>query len=294
MNPVSAEYTRCGKLYRLRFLLTGLIFLLLIAGCDNTFEPLQENDRFFFSIFGYLDVSADTQWVRVVPVRESIENIPDMEDVTVTLEHIGEGEKAVMKDSLFTYFHSGEAYNHWVAMELFPEETYRLSAAYPDGRSSYVEVIMPEDFPTPVLDNETMLEVDGVKRLADVRTVYHVLFPLIDQVERISFPKDEISPRPPDGYRINLRPGRDRSYLNEFFAGGEIIREQIFVASAGPEWHDFRSLERRIFNLPDEISNVENGVGFLTGVVSKTIPFETCLDEESGESIPCPLQPPPW
>lgn len=281
-------------LYRIAFLpviLTGLYF---IAGCNETFEPLQENDHFFFSIYGYLDATVDTQWVRAVPVRESIDVISDMEDVTATLEHVGGSEMAVMNDSLFSYFHDGLAYNNWTAMKLLPEETYRLTAEYSDGRSSHVEVTMPENFPTPVLEISGLLSVSGVKRLADVRTIYHVRFPTTNEVEIFDFPKDEISPRPPDGYLINLRGGRDVAYINEFHPFGEIIKRQIFVASAGPGWHDFRSIERRIFNLPDGVSNVENGVGFLAGVISKTIPYEECLDEDSGVPVACPEEHPPW
>ncbi|MEX2368404.1 MAG: hypothetical protein WD510_02765, partial [Balneolaceae bacterium] len=32
--------------------ITGLCFLI---GCTDSFQPLQENDRYFFSIYGYLD-----------------------------------------------------------------------------------------------------------------------------------------------------------------------------------------------------------------------------------------------
>ncbi|TVQ04901.1 MAG: hypothetical protein EA359_04900 [Balneolaceae bacterium] len=39
-------------------------FTLFIA-CDEPFQPLLENNSAPFSIYGYLDATADTQWVRV-------------------------------------------------------------------------------------------------------------------------------------------------------------------------------------------------------------------------------------
>ncbi len=80
-----------------------LSVLILLIDCNQTFEPLQENDQYHFTIFGYLDASAlaDTQWVRVQPPRQQIDapaNVPEMQ---VTLESIETGNTIVMNDSLF-------------------------------------------------------------------------------------------------------------------------------------------------------------------------------------------------
>lgn len=74
---------------------------MLFVGCNQTFEPLQENDKYYFSIYGYLDAATDTQWVRVGPAREGINQQPDPTGIKVTLEHIQSGETVIMKDSLF-------------------------------------------------------------------------------------------------------------------------------------------------------------------------------------------------
>jgi hypothetical protein len=43
----------------------------------KTFEPLQENNKYFFILFGYLDVSADTLWVLTAPEHRQINTPPE-------------------------------------------------------------------------------------------------------------------------------------------------------------------------------------------------------------------------
>lgn len=38
-------------------------FLFVLAGCEENFQPIRNNsDSGAFSMFGYLDATADTQW----------------------------------------------------------------------------------------------------------------------------------------------------------------------------------------------------------------------------------------
>jgi len=177
------------------FLLICITWIL--SGCNETFEPWQENDQYHFSMFGYLDASADTQWVRILPVREELFLEPRPLDFIVTMEHAESGESIVMQDSLFSYF-QGYAWNFRSEMDIRPGQTYRITASHPDGRSSHTTVQLPEDFPTPILHT-----------------------------------------------------------------------------------------------IPGGISNIENGTGYVAGIVSKTIPYESCFDENF-QFIACDLLPPPW
>lgn len=51
------------------FAVSLLPCLLFLTGCDQTFQPLQENNAAAFSMFGYLDASADRQTVRITPLQ---------------------------------------------------------------------------------------------------------------------------------------------------------------------------------------------------------------------------------
>lgn len=67
------------SLFRIRALRPGVVRQVLLAamatvllnGCDHAFEPFAENENASFSMFRYLDVEADTQWIRISPIRQN-------------------------------------------------------------------------------------------------------------------------------------------------------------------------------------------------------------------------------
>lgn len=71
-------------------------FLLTLTGCDETFQSLQDNERHSFFIYGYLDASANTQWVRVTPVRMQLNQPPVKPEMHVTLDHPESGNTLVL------------------------------------------------------------------------------------------------------------------------------------------------------------------------------------------------------
>jgi len=288
----------------------ALLSVLFLQSCDESFEPLVENDRFFYSMYGYLDASADTNWIRIIPLREGIDQLPDVVSV-VTLEHLETGETSVMNDSLFTYAGGRQALNYWTTMELFPGQTYRLKAEREDGESSTVIIEMPEDFPTPiVLEDQNSIHgldtvlVEGVANLADVRTLWKVdeTFSLRTPVYNFAHLQDTVEVIG-NNWVVELRTANDfnslaRLYESEQFQIDELItvtHKQVWVASAGPDWLFFPDIDENIIALPDGISNVENGTGYVIGVVSKTVPLKSCFaDEEEEEVIACPEEQPVW
>lgn len=294
-------------------LFKALLYLLLAGlfatGCNESFEPFKEDNQYVFSIYGYLDASADTQWVRVMPVREDFYLDPDTPaHATVTLEDMQNGKSVVMNDSLFAYAHGVYAYNFWTEMKLRPERTYRLTAQSPDGKSSSAEVELPKDFPAPyvrVLDDGQSIKVyvyiEGVERLVDVQTVYHIrnIRSGEEIVNGVTHLQDTL--RTASGnFEFVIDPGEDEEFLDRFgLASGppsqfRVIKKQIYIASAGPDWHHFPSLDEKVIALPEGISNIRNGVGYLAGIVSKTVPRKSCFDESELVFVPCPLEPSPW
>jgi hypothetical protein len=47
------------------------VLLIIAAGCDPTVDSFQENE-FHYSLFGILNASADSQFVRVEPLRDGL------------------------------------------------------------------------------------------------------------------------------------------------------------------------------------------------------------------------------
>src|SRR5688500_8241129 len=89
-----------GGVY-LRSLAIYMAALFLIS-CEEPFEPLAATDL-VFSIYGHLDASADTQWVRVMPLRESLLTTSGPIDAVVTLQELETGTVVEMSDSLSRY-----------------------------------------------------------------------------------------------------------------------------------------------------------------------------------------------
>ena len=64
-------------LRNLHQLLYVFTFLIIFSACDPSFQPLEANDEFFFSMYGFLDAGADTQWVHITPIREQVDLLSD-------------------------------------------------------------------------------------------------------------------------------------------------------------------------------------------------------------------------
>lgn len=277
--------------------ISGLIFLaVMFVSCDQSFQPLKENDVSPFSMYGYLDASADTQWVRVTPLREQVETISEKPEMNVTLENLENGTTAVMEDSLLQFFLPGgqNTVNVRTSMEVEFGQSYQVKAERPDGATSSVTVTIPEDFPTPRVIPRAFdgclirLEISDVKRLADVQYQMRVKIarPGLEFIRSVSVPfRSRIRQTAPDEYRVNINLIRARdmamSELGPFPANTklEVLEKYLFIASGGPEWIDneeLGSIDDLIYALPEVASNVENGVGYVVGIVSKKIPDDVC------------------
>lgn len=292
------------------YLLLTACCLLSIPGCDESFQPFQENDRYFFSIYGYLDASADTQWVRVAPARQQLNMPPVVPEIRVTLEHLQSGDTAVMNDSLVVPGSGFNYLNFWTTMDIVHSQTYRLIAERPDGATSQVTVTTPEELPTPRLRRETgfgrpvtytLYVDDNVEHLVDVQTKWYVRVYSSNFEERkvFSFSHRNKAVRIQaygGAYSFFIEPAREMEQILAESQALEIqvLHRQIYVAAGGPEWDDgIASLSDLVYALPGGFSNVENGLGYMVGIDSKIIPFESCFDEQAA-LVSCPEEEPYW
>ncbi|MGB0346716.1 MAG: hypothetical protein ACPGGA_04470 [Balneolaceae bacterium] len=286
-----------------KFRTTGYLFAMFVIGfiattCDESFEPREENSEYFFSIYGYLDASVDTQWIRLVPVRDEFDPKPDQIEAEVTIRNIDTGEQAVMDDSLFNPNSLVVYWNFWTTMQIEPEHTYEVVATLPDGESSSTIVTIPPDYPTPInalFFGEEVLIVRNVRNVADVTAVYRVkdLFFNREYVFTYSHIRDSLqSPNSTNELFFRLDYNRDIGLIARQFPDTEWVIEdqQLFVASAGPEWINLYEVDEEIYTLAEGVSNIDNGVGFLLGAVTKTVPWQFCFDTDGTTYIACELE----
>lgn len=262
----------------------------LAAGCEQPFEPFQENEDAVFSMFGYLDLLADTQWVRVMPIRQHLFLDPEPIDAAVTLEHLESGRIVTLNDSLFEFVDpqlDGVAYAHnfWTTERLGPEASYRLTAARPDGASATARIDMPAEVEissfhyradNPVGAGFALLEVRA-EQILFVEMVYTMMStlsggpatPIILRDESISW---TFSTDVPGIHGIGI-------------SGDTVIRPDVLdvrrlemrLTTGRPDWPYHPELSDLAVTLPNTMpSNVENGVGFVGGVAVSKIPFDRC------------------
>ena len=250
--------------------------VLLLAHCDDTvLDPFKESNL-HFSIGGFLDGGVDTQFVRVSPVRDSIFLGPGPLDASVTLEHLATGETTTWHDSVFFYKAVGAvseniAHNFWSAAPLEPLATYRMTVANTDGVKSSATVTLPDTFPTPIVDGNT-IKMRGIERLADVIVEYRMEELLSGRILTIPISYLEEVSRVQGEFWVFVDRSGDESDINARFliARLQTLSIKITVAAAGPDWPDLTEIDRETLALPDVVSNIEDGVGFLGGIISKT------------------------
>lgn len=255
--------------------------VLLLVGCDPTVDTFHENE-FDYSIFGYLDASADTQFVRVEQLRDSmLYRAPATLDAEVTLTNLGTGHAVALRDSLFQFSEGSVAHNFYTTRDIQPTATYRLVVQGPGDAESRAQTTIPDSFPSPSVlipaseptcdrygSNLAIVEVEGIDRLVAAKALYYTMPAGLWQFNYLP-----VVERSPDGtYLVRVHANTDACGI----PGAEesirkVVRLEVMVAAGDPEWPSFTGLDLETETLPTVASNVEGGVGLLGGIVTDTI-----------------------
>lgn len=272
----------------------ALAFSLSLVACETAFEPLDDSD-YPFSMTGYLDPAADTQWIRVMPLRQTVGTSDDPVDAVVRLEELETGRtiefnyrlrvisSPVLQDAEFN------AHNFWTDEPIRIGHTYRLTAERSDGNSSGATILIPEEFTSthirdfsPGIFWRNVVRISGIPSLAFVfqaRTVPPECgYPL-----RVHLQYQWILERPEvagGDYVASLAwpPLGKPSYVTDppecapFPLGPLMLR---VVASASP-WPFDASVTDIEFSHPSVAGNIVNGVGFVPGLLSSEFPNQSC------------------
>lgn len=256
---------------------------LLWAGCDTSVDTFVPDDERVYSIFGVLDVAADTQFIRVEPLTDStqIGTPPDI-DATVTLEHLGAERTITLRDSLMEMRSDVLVHNFWTAEPIEAGATYRLRVERSDGAASEATATLPAQPPdlrpqSPIYFpccapnyNTFSVVISEADRIAAVR----VLYPIQELIHTADY-FDDVTEHGDDlivevNYERDLRPFLDKG---DGLCPPGLDRPYAWVAAsaAGPGFPDLRGVDLDEFARPDSFSNVENGHGLFGGVYSDTI-----------------------
>lgn len=277
--------------------ITLLLAVIPALGCEQVFQPLQPSGDLFFSIYGYLDASRDTQWIRVMPIREGVATSTAPLEASVRLEDVETGRTIPLSDSLFTFpaEHVDDsldryARNFWTTEKIEPGATYQLTVTRSDGASSSARARVPEDV------EEIVVQISQAPVLASTPSTNGVLRPLTSErlamVHVIHSPPCPVIRGPLAVYQplpaMNSTEVSERvvNIAREMFPRqpNEIACElpfrfrwwDVFVVLTGSPWPHDPGWSSPEALLPGAGSNVTNGTGFLGGIITRTVPFETC------------------
>ena len=282
--------------------LSLLLTLLIPAACEKPFEPIAPSDL-SFSIYGHLDAAADTQWVRVMPVRPSAETRPGPIDAVVTLEEMETGARVTMSDSLVSYQSItgvGELYAHnfSTTMPIVPGRHYRLTATGSNGRTASATTLIPT-FENPSLQitgrsgSSPTGDVEGASYLAmvlsrqDVPKACNWPFP----VHQEFLPVQDSRPtargtvhRVPLGWSMGRRPPYVAEPPTTCPPGVALGPRRLLVIAASEPWPYDPTADLRWLTHPSSVNNIEGGIGFFAGLHTYTFPSASCTPARGRDS----------
>jgi hypothetical protein len=271
-----------------------LCVAVVVAACDDSFDPIAPSEL-AFSVFGHLDASADTQWIRVMPIRPLRETSQDALGATVTLEHLGTGRIIELEDSLFRFSSADPdrgsegvyVHNFWTLEDIEPGAAYRFSARREGKEPAEAVVEIPRDYVVEVAINQDRaqgeadeLRITGVKHLPFLTMATHFYDrcgssgvgiqhggrSADDETYLIAIEKAEVTPRTACGLPI-------------------VPYRELWIVGSESAWpaggHSPGALGES-----GGTSNVTNAVGFLGGVLTKVIPYEDCEFQSDGAPVP--------
>jgi hypothetical protein len=268
-----------------------VLCVFILFGCDSSFDPFQENEELAFSINGFIDIHADTQWVRVMPIGQSlIPTDPAQNGISVKLTRQATGEAFAMEDSLFKFGGDTYVWNYWLTESMHSDELYEIVAESPEVGLSRAATNTPSALPVPHVIYSTDFEsisVSGVALdtivVAETRFLAQALTSAGCAPEReiIISHLDELNLTAENEYTINSENRAEIARELGVNAFNFLVNHREFVLiTAGPEWPADVGLSDIEKSLPEVISNVEGGTGFVAGIARRKV-------EISKRVLPC-------
>ena len=261
--------------------------VLTLPACDESFSPIASSEL-QLSVFGYLDASVDTQWIRVMPMRASLPTGPGALGARVTVEHLGTGRVFELRDSVFRLQLNPEVgsegvflHNYWTTERIEPGASYRFTATPAGGVPSESEVTIPLPYRVEVWVSQrpgvpNAIRVEGLTHLAFATVTLYAYDGCGQLGERAVLEAGSAESGVhiiPIDWRVPPREGCGVTHVEW---------QELLVVGSGSEWPSGPEYATVALGVPTGPSNVTNAVGFLGGVLSRLVPYESCGLESPG------------
>ncbi|MCH8960479.1 MAG: DUF4249 family protein [Bacteroidetes bacterium] len=273
--------------YLFLYLVASLVLAIGLSACEESVNPILESDQ-RFTIFGTLDMDQDTQYVRVIPIRRTLETDASAPlNVTFTSTDLVAGETITWRDSLVNFPDGSFGHVFYSPLHLRPGHTYRIEVRSPDsGVVTSAETTVPAE-PQPIVMPETVEFI----LTTQVRASQQILWQGIAEepyrieqwyrfftIENFGFQDIRLPYVPINGpaegqadtWEITLNLVRDRDTMETFIELNEstslaglglrlTLLDEAFVPPGG-------AFDPEVLAQPGTLSNVENGFGFVGSI----------------------------
>ena len=258
------------------FLPLTLSLLLVLAACDDSFNPVSESKTDFFAVSGFLDTAADTHFVRVNPVRETLTGPQEPRAIAVTTTHLTTGTQTAWQDSLVLLDNGRPGHLFFAQIPVEPGEAYRLEVRGAGGEMTQAVTRVPPRIrlaPGPLVPgfNQRLTQrvtlIDQMQVPSQANLIYEITPP--GAGEPITMTSFFIGAGPgPDGVQfvINLEFHREEILTR---LGLPRIDSTVVLNSIGLEIEHL-SAEWGIEDSPTIPGPIENGFGFFGSVARYT------------------------
>ena len=266
---------------------------LLAAGCEESVDPIIGSE-YPFTLWGFMNSGADTQYVRVFPITGDIGfDTTSVIDARVFSTDLTSGEQREWTYKKVGFDSLGSGHVFWSPFRAEFEHRYRLEVSRSDGAASSVEVTVP-----PEVEIEVDVYLQGVSipiriegdtpNLVGPKVTYHAInvppsnawppwtpiFPPV--LHSVTVPYDDELRTTTDGWRLMVNMVNDTAAVFGDFRANCLITSRRFsapnvwlrsmefsVVAADSMWRPPGGVfDPNVLAVPGTMSNVENGYGF--------------------------------
>jgi hypothetical protein len=262
-----------------RLLLALGVCAFVLAGCEEDVTAVL-NTAYPFEVYGLLNPTADTQYVRVFPIEGRLNPSPGAPvDAVVTSTDLSTGQATAWSDSLVAYADGTHGYLFWAAFRPRGGQPYRLDVTRSDGArsSALVTVVRPPELSAPVVGTgvtQTVRLGGNGAHLRVLEVAYWIKYNWTVHADTmVSLPYRELVQVEGDAHRVDLlfdddylTLRRDLEHRGKYVRAYGVypleiwLRAMVTDAAWDPPGGIF---DPEVLIEPGLLSNVENGFGFV-------------------------------